>query len=164
MPSYRFKGAPMINEATEFGHKAIPIYTTLRDLTITIGGTIVFAGIGYAFSAWIGLLIGLISTVTGLLVTQQLRKNLGNPWPWELIHRLKFIGDERGYIGGGRRRFTPIWINGQPQFVLGNGRGLTVIADRGLLHSPFGRRRIGTEQTAMIARHQNPFPELSHDP
>jgi hypothetical protein len=164
MSSFRFLGAPLITEPTEFGHKAVPIYTTLRDLSLSLGAAIVPGALVYALSAWAGLLTAMIALVLSLVATQQLRRTLGNAWPWELSQGRRGAGDSRGYLGGGRRRFAPVWINGTPRFLVGDGRGLTAFSHHGILHAPFGRRRPATVQRIAIVRGRPAFPEPEVQP
>jgi hypothetical protein len=164
MSSFHFQGAPLITEPTEFGHKAVPIYTTLRDLALSLGAALLPGALVYGLSPWVGLLCSAIALVLGLVATQQLRRTLGNAWPWELTQGRRGAGDSRGYLGGGRRRFAPVWINGTPRFLVGDGRGLTALDHHGILHSPFGRRRPATAQRLAIVRGAPAFPDAESRP
>ena len=165
MPSFRFQGAPLICEPTEFGHKAVPLYTTLRDLALSLAAALLPGVLVYSLSPWAGLLCAFASLVAGLVTTQQLRRRLGNAWPWELAHGRRGAGDARGYLGGAsRRRFAPVWINDSPRFLVGDGRGLTAFAARGLIHAPFGRRRPPTLQRLAIVRDRPALPPLAGAP
>jgi hypothetical protein len=159
MTSLHFQGAPLISEPTEFGHKAVPIYTTLRDLALSLGAALLPGALVYSLSPWAGLLTAALALVLGLVATQQLRRTLGNAWPWELSQGRRGAGDARGYLGGGRRCFAPVWINGTPRFLVGDGRGLTAFTHHGIVHSPFGRRRPATAQRLAIVRGAPAFPE-----
>ncbi len=159
MSSLRFQGAPLITEPTEFGHKAVPIYTTVRDLALSLGAALMPGALVYAFSPWAGLVSAALALVLSLVATQQLRRTLGKAWPWELSQGRRRSGDARGYLGGGRRRFAPVWINGTPRFLVGDGRGLTALRHQGIVHAPFGRRRPATTQRLAIVRGAPAFPD-----
>ncbi len=164
MSSLIFPGAPLITEPTEFGHKAVPIYTTLRDLGLSLAAAFVPGALVYGLSPWAGLLTAMIALVLSLVATQQLRRTLGNAWPWELIQGRRGAGDSRGYLGGGRRRFAPVWIDGTPRFLVGDGRGLTAFSRHGIVHSPSARRRPATVSRLAIVRGAPAFPHADPRP
>lgn len=142
----------MITEPIEFGHKAFPVYTTMRDLGYSFFGALVIGAGVYALNKWIGLLAVFALMLGFLFVTQRLRKALGNAWPWELVHRGRSVVDKRGYLGGGRRCHTTGLVPGQPAFLVGDGQAIQAIRFRASVLSPYAKFREPTKSVSSIVR------------
>lgn len=146
----------MIVEAIEIGHKAFPVYTTLRDLIIVGISAIVLGGMVYAKYRFVGILVAAGVMLAGLILTQFLRKRFGNAWPWEVRVRflMRFLGspDERGYISGGRRCHAAGLALGSPTFLVGHEPAMQAIKHRGTVLSPYGKCRPNTQSVSSIMR------------
>ncbi len=149
---FRFTGAPMIAEPIEFGHKAFPVYTTMRDLGYSFFCALVVGAAVFVVNRWIGLLVVFVLAVAFLYLTQRLRKSLGNAWPWELVHRGLSVKDKRGYLGGGRRCHSASMVPGQPAFLVGDEQAIQAIRHRAMVLSPFEKYRDPTKSKAGIVR------------
>ena len=154
---FRFLGAPMITEPIEFGHKAFPVYTTMRDLGYSFFSALVIGAGIYALNKWIGLLAVFMLLLIFLFVTQRLRKAFGNAWPWELVHRGRSTADKKGYLGGGRRCHTASMTDSPPRFLVGDDQAIQAIRHRTEVLSPFAKYRSATRSVAGITRTASPL-------
>lgn len=149
---FRFIGAPMITEPIEFGHKAFPVYTTMRDLGYSFFSGMVVGAAVFVVNRWIGLLVVVVITIGLLILTQRLRKSFGNAWPWELIHRGLSVKDKQGYLGGGRRCHSSNMVPGRPTFLVGDDHAIQAIRHRTAILSPFNKHRQPTKSKSHIVR------------
>jgi len=147
----------MITEPIEFGHKAFPVYTTMRDLGYSFFGALVVGAGVYAVNRWIGLLVVFILLIAFLFLTQRLRKAFGNAWPWELVHRGRTVKDKRGYLGGGRRCHSTSLVPGQPAFLVGDDQAIQAIRHRDTVLSPYGKYRDPAKSKSSIVRDSPSF-------
>lgn len=160
---FRFQGAPMITEPIEFGHKAFPVYTTMRDLGYSFFGALVMGAGVYVLNKWLGLLVVFVLLLGFLFVTQRLRKTLGNAWPWELVHRGSSVADKRGYLGGGRRCHTAGLVLTPPAFLVGDNQAIQAIRFRASVLSPYAKFREPTKSVPSIVRDGVSFQGIKRD-
>ena len=141
----------------EFGHRAFPIYTTLRDLLLSLGASLAVGAIVYlTYSPFLGLGVAFVLMAIGLFVSQQLRKVWGNAWPWELylrtIWRMFGNPDMKGYLGGKRRVHAVTVTDAKQVFRSGNIDPIAEVIHHGCVVGPYARYRPGTASVARVAR------------
>jgi uncharacterized membrane protein len=159
--AFRFIGAPMIGEPTEFGHKAFPIYTTFRDFGISIVVSVAVAGMCVLINAWLAIIGMLFSLLLALIVTQRLRKAYGYGWTFEILARFWYRSDERGVLKmTGKRHFSQASIDATPQFLNGTNPALVSKRHKMEVQSVFLKRSPPLQVDHGRLLRSDHFPEI----